>query len=101
MTELVRLLDRRFASVARLIEIAQETQVPREISERGDQGVIDVERRVELAVRGVKSGKPLLQMRAGGQEFTEIEAGRPTDAVARPCYPRVCALLAPLQKFSG
>ena len=43
MTEFARLLDRRLASEARLMEVAKETQVPREIYEQGDQGVLDVE----------------------------------------------------------
>ena len=76
MTELARLLNCRLASEARLIEVAKTKQVEREISELADLAVLGSERHVKRAVLGIKSGERLLQVRARGQEFAELEAGR-------------------------
>src|SRR5215469_7078787 len=101
MTEFARLLDRRLASGARLIEVAKAEQVPREVIEQGDPRVLGTERHVERAVRGIESGERLVQVPAGGQEITEIEAGNPAEPVAQIRDRHVCAVLAPLQQFGG
>jgi hypothetical protein len=45
-------------------------------------------------VRGIKSGKRLLQLCARGQELAEMEAGKPGEPVAHHRHCRVCAVLA-------
>ena len=62
MTQFVRLVDGCRAPEARFIEVAQVTQIPRKITEQGDQGVREHER--QRAVRRIESSERLLQVRA-------------------------------------
>src|SRR5262249_9816800 len=101
MLELLRLLYRRLASGARLFEVAKTKQVPREISEQGGQRLRDVERHVERAVRGIKSGERLLQGCAAGQDLAELDADHPSQPGAHRRQRGILALLAKLQQFDG
>ena len=84
-----------------MIEVAKATQVLREKIEQLDQGVLDCERHVERAVRGIKSSERLLQMRTRGQELAKMEVSHPAEPVARRGNSRICAVLAPLEQVGG